>query len=85
MLQKKNLSKKKKKLDFEAVLWDTSALKVDLVERISRSSTVSQNFQKNIISKQFICFQNQKKKNKKNKKKQKNKKKNPQELEFLEK
>ena len=74
MLQKKNLSKKKKKnLDFEAVLWNTSALKVDLVERISRSSRVSQNFQKHIISKQFICFQNQ------------NKKKNPQELEFLEK
>ena len=66
MLQKKNLSKKKKKnLDFEAVLWNTSALKVDLVERISRSSRVSQNFQKHIISKQFICFQNQKKKTKK--------------------
>ena len=70
MLQKKNLSKKKKKnLDFEAVLWNTSALKVDLVERISRSSRVSQNFQKHIISKQFICFQNKKKnKTKKNKK-----------------
>ena len=77
MLPKKNLSKKKN-LDFEAVLWNTSALKVDLVERISRSSRVSQNFQKHIISKQFICFQNQKK-NKKSKKK------NPQELEFLEK
>ena len=70
MFQKKNLSQKKKRkktyLDFEAVLWNTSALKVDLVERISRSSRVSQNFQKHIISKQFICL---KKKNKRTKEK----------------
>ena len=76
MFQKKILSspkKKKKTLDFEAVLWNTSALRVDLVERISRSYRVSQNFLKHIILKQFICL---KKKNKK-KKKQKNKRKIP--------
>ena len=69
MFQKKILSPKKKKktyLDFEAVLWNTSALRVDLVERISRSYRVSQNFLKHIILKQFICL---KKKNKRTKEK----------------
>ena len=69
MFQKKILSplKKKKTLDFEAVLWNTSALRVDLVERISRSFRVSQNFLKHIILKQFICLKKKKTKKKQNK------------------
>ena len=42
MLQKKIYKKKKKNyLDFESGLWNTSALRAGLVERISRSSRVS--------------------------------------------
>ena len=40
MFQKK-IYKKKNYLDFEVGLWNTSALRAGLVERISRSSSVS--------------------------------------------
>ena len=41
MLQKKIYKIKKNYLDFESGLWNTSALRAGLVERISRSSRVS--------------------------------------------
>ena len=43
-VSKENLKKRKRKknyLDFEAGLWNTSAFRADLVERIRRSSKVS--------------------------------------------
>ena len=58
MFQKK-IYKKKNYLDFEVGLWNTSALRAGLVERISRSSRVS-TFPKTEAQSNFFSFKTKK-------------------------